>query len=436
MDDRTPPHSEDAEQAVLGSCLIDPSAIGDIGPILAASDFHSDKNRAVYEAMLALAEQKVAIDQVVLGQELTRRGFGELSFLSHLVATTPTSVHARYYAGVVAKLAYSRRVIQAGGKLAALGYEAEPDTDVLYGKCLKIMQALEPQTIDQLVEPKEQAERMMTMLTDRREQRVTPLSFGFKDMDRVTGGMQPGNLVIVGARPGVGKSQLLQEVVRHVVAIEKSVLIVSLEMTIEEWAEREIAMATGISVAGQRNPDSLTDDQWGQIQDVAAEIAGQKRCFLEGKMNFSTILQQAHSLHRIKGLDMVVFDYVQLAADGAGKGGGDTIREKVGYISRGLKNLARELKIVVLAASQLNRDVEGRMDKRPGMSDLKESGDLEQDADIILLLHQPAMYDKKAQANLVECYIPKVRQRVSKEKVVKLAWREDWYQHGDWSKEE
>ncbi len=419
MPDKQPPHNTDAEFAVIGSILIDADCLSELD--LQPDDFHDDRARWTFEAMLKLGE---ASNQITVAQELARaghlEGVGGVAFLSQVVGVVPTSIHAAYYANIVRECAYRRRLITAAGQIAAQAYEGNGDSAALQTKAVETLTRLAPQERNDIVEPEEHAKRMLEMVSGRRQGKQKSLKFGYVDLDRFVGGMTGGNLVIVGARPGVGKSQWMQEVALY--NCHKAVLIASAEMSLAEYDERDIAMSTGISVERQRS-GQLTGEEWDSIQQLVADVSGRRLYFLEGKVSTDSIARKARLLHETKGLDLIVVDYLQLLRDSVERKAGDSIRERVGYISNNLKSLARELDIPVLAASQLNRNVEGRENKRPTMADLKESGSIEQDADIVLLLHRPDLYDAGKEKGILYVGIAKIRQ-IGKTGVVKLCWNE------------
>jgi replicative DNA helicase len=443
MTDRLPPHNIEAEEAVLGSILIDNEAMAEVMVLVRPDDFYRDKNRMVYEAFLSLYERGQGIDQVTAAQEMTREGtledVGGWRYLAHLAGTVPTSVHARYYAGIVGRLAYARRMIVASGEIAGLAYEGKDSSIDLFVEAQQRIGRLEPEGRDILVNPKGHAETMLTMLTKRREMGITDCVFyGYTDLDRHTGGMQGGEFIIIGARPSVGKTQILLEVALHNANNGKMVLFCSAEMTLTQLTEREIVMGTGIDIRRLRRGE-LTEDEWGSSQGVVGKVADMPLYFVIGRLNVMRIIQKAKQLKQTKDLDLLLVDYIQLLGDRSDKRCGDTLRERIGYISNSLKNAANELEIAVVAASQFSRGVEIREGHRPMLSDLKESGDLEQDADVVLLLHRPEMYPyekdycQDEDKGVLEIKVAKMRQ-LGLEQTVKLIWVEDQHRYRDKAK--
>jgi replicative DNA helicase len=428
--DKLPPHCIEAEEAVLGSILIDPERLNDVRAIIGSEDFFRDRNQWIFEAMLNLDG---GVDQITVTKELERIGkldaIGGAAYLSHLVSITPTSLHARHYAEVVKRESFRRDIISTAGQIAALGYEGDGDSMGLFLRAQDTLSKLEPQGREEIIKPKEHAELMLAMLCQRREKRFDGISFGYKDLDDFIGGMYGGDFVIVGARPSVGKSQLLLEIALHNAKFGEGVLFASAEMSITQLTEREVVMGTGIDIRRLRK-GALSEFEWDKAQEVVAEVSDIPLYFLAGKLSVGSIMQKAKVLKQTKGLDLVLVDYIQLLKDRADKRCGDNLRERIGYISNSLKNAAHDLEIPVIAASQFSRGVETREGHRPMLSDLKESGDLEQDADVVLLLHRPELYDPDKDKGILEIGIAKTRQ-LGLQGVVKLVWVEKEHKYRD-----
>jgi replicative DNA helicase len=430
-DDRLPPHNMEAERAVLGSILIDPDCLDDVRALIEPSDFFRDEHQWVYEAMLAVAP---GVDEVTVAQELAGKdgrleGIGGAAYLSHLVAIVPTSVHAEHYANIVSRLAFIRKLIDSAGRIAAMGYEAPADTMELYVKALEELNRLEPLDKQEIIDPQGHAEAMLSMISRRRDKELDSVPFGYRDLDDSIGGMCGGDFVIIGARPSVGKSQVLLEVALHNAKQGRPVLYSSAEMSLAQIAEREIVMKAGVDIRKLRSGE-LTEPEWGKAQEVVAEVGGIPLYLLEGRLSVASIAQKAKLLKQTKGLRLVIVDYIQLLRDRSDRKVGDNLRERIGYISSGLKNIARDLDIPVLAACQLNREVEMQPNHRPMLSNLKESGDLEQDADVVLLLHRPELYDPNKDKGILEIRVAKNRQ-LGVEGIVKLVWIKDAHRYED-----
>lgn len=439
--DRLVPYSKEAEDAVIASCLIDPEVYPLVRSIVSSEDFHTLNAK---ESFAAMEDLWPGLDQLTVYEAVKSKVKPE--YLTSIVSVLPTSVNAEYYAKIVYRESYRRKLITASGKIAAIAYQGESDSEDLFLEAQELIYATEPQSKEDLLGGPEIAENILTMVSDRLLQKEgAALYFGFKDIDRITGGgMYGGNLIVVGARPGVGKSQFVIEVGYDArLNQDRAVMVASAEMTLNEWCEREIAIATGISVEDQRKGKGIDKED---IPEYANFVSQQEVYWLKEPVTISRIVNKARVLKRTKGLDLLIVDYIQLLCDSVTKEHGSSVREKVGYISRSLKRLAKELDIRVLLAAQLNREIEHRKDKTPLMSDIKEAGDIEQDADIILLLHRPSLYEDEddaqidleeendKQQNVMRVYIPKIRQ-LGKVAMVKLVWREGNHRYGDISHE-
>ena len=368
------PHDLEAEQAVLGSILVDSECLSDVRGIVSPSDFFDDQHRVIFDAMLSIGE---GIDQLTVTRELARtrklEAVGGPAYLSHLVTTLPTSVHARYYSKIVAKTAFQRRLIEASGKVAVLADRGEGDSATIHAQALALLVKLTPDDASAVVGPKEHAEGMVGLLSQRHDHQGDAVAFGYRDLDDLSGGMWPGDLVLVGARPAVGKSQVLLEIALHNAKAGLPVLFCSCEMSLTQLLERELCMGGGLDMRRLRRGE-LDDDGWRQAQTVVAAASEMPLYFLCGRLTVATIASQARILRQTKGLRLVVVDYVQLLHDRRDSKAGDTLRERIGYVSGSLKSIATDCQLPVLAACQFSRAVEARDGHLPLLSDLKESG--------------------------------------------------------------
>lgn len=419
---KLPPHSIEAEEAILGSIIIDPDIYYDIRGLVESGDFYREVNQFVFEAIDTLKDD---CNEVTLANELSNKGrlemVGGSAYLSELAYKCPTSIYASHYAKIVAQKAFERRIIRASGEIAALAYNSEGDSISLLTEAQAILNKLNPLDCE-LVNPKQHAESILNMINKAHINDYKGIYSGYEELDNMIGGFYPGNLVIIGARPGVGKSQILQEIALDNAYNRKTVLIASREMSLNEWDERHIQMETSVDIRRIRS-GNFSDKEWGSIQDIAGMISDIPLYFLPGSFGVQSILQKARQMKKTVGLDLVIVDYIQLLSDRNNRKRGENLRERIGYISNSLKSLAMDMECPVIAASQLNRDVESRESKRPTMSDLKESGDLEQDADIILLLNRP-----EGEPNTLYIGINKVRQ-LGKKGYVKLKWGEETHRY-------
>jgi len=431
---RVPPHNLEAEQAVLASCLIDSDCLGDVKAHVGAQDFFDDRHKLIFHAIETVGETVgEGVDQITVTQELSRAGnlkkAGGAAYLSQLVANLPTSVHAEYYAGIVKQLSLCRRLITAAAQISAMAYEAPQDGTDLLARARYLLAELEPEGGDGLIDPTRHAELMMDLVSRRQNRRLDYVPFGYRDLDELSGGMYGGDFVIVGARPSVGKSQVLLETALSNATAGRVVLFASAEMSLAQLMDREIVMQTGIDMRRLRK-GRLSESEWESVQAVVAEVSGLPLHFLAGRLTVAGIAHSARLLKQTRGLGLVVVDYIQLLRDRSNRKAGDTLRERIGHISNGLKGIATDLDVPVLAASQFSRQVEMRDGHRPMLADLKESGDLEQDADIVLLLHRPELYDPGKNKGILEIKMAKHRQ-LGGEGVVRLVWVEKEHRYRD-----
>lgn len=419
--DQPVPANEAAERAIIACLLLDNDTRYELAE-LRAGDFFFEANRWAFEAAMALE----TIDQVTLATELAKRhhlhDVGGVAYLSQVVVEVPLPFHVGHYADLVRQAAMQRRIITAAGSIAALAYEGRTPAEDVLRKAAALLQAVETHgEHSNLVGPEEYAQRTLDHIGDRSREGNAYLSTGFPRLDDLIGGMRPGNLIVVGARPGVGKSQLLQQIVQHHYRGEQAILVASAEMLPEEYGIRNVAMEQGLDIK-RLVSGKLTDGEFDLLQPAIAVMAESRQYTLEGRIGIAEIRRQAHVLAEQYGLAFVVVDYLQLLADRHSSHAGDNLRERIGYISGNLKQLALELKVPVLVASQLRREVEYRADRLPTMADLKESGDIESDADVIILLHRPELSQPGQRVGEMVCMVAKCRQ-LGQIGTVKLKWQ-------------
>lgn len=437
-DSKLPPHNIEAEEAVLGSLLVDPGAVVDVSSIITSSDFYREKNAWVFEACQAVAG---GLNQITVAHELHTKGklemVGGAGYLSLLVERLPTSLHAEHYAKIVSNLAYCRRVIQLGGRIAAKGYEAEGTPTELFEACHEALNELHPSQITDIVSPTDHANRLFGMLMHRKDKTEAAVTMGWPGLDRFLGGLYPGNFVVIGARPYMGKSQILQEIALNNTVIRdgdpeskvlKKALIASAEMSVEEFDEREIA-GFGVPIDRLRS-GQLEQTEWDKVFNLVGELAHRPMYFLEGRLTIDHIYQRAQLLQRTEGLDLIIIDYIQLLRDTVTRKGDSATRDKVSAISAGMKQMAQELKVPVVTASQLNREVEFRKDKMPVLADLRESGTIEQDADVVIMLTRPEVYDPDDEPGVLYLNVAKARQ-IGRTRLLRFIWREDHHCYGE-----
>jgi replicative DNA helicase len=396
--DRRPPSSPEAEMSVLGGMLIDPEAIARAVEIVDDSMFFREANRRLFRAMVRLFERREAIDAVTLTEQLKSAGdldtVGGAPYLARLYEAVPTSANLEYHARIVRQKALLRRLIEAATSIVQDAF-ADPDEveDVLDEAEQKIFQIAQTHERKGFVWIKEilwpTFERIEQLQNN--DSAVTGVGSGFNDLDELTAGFQPGDLVIVAARPSMGKTAFTLNVAQHAaIADKKPVAFFSLEMGKEALVQR-ILCAEGRVDASRLRRGRLLDDEYARLA-TAAGYLNTAPIYIDDTPGIS-VLEMRAKARRLKAdrpdLAMVIVDYLQLMV---GKSSSENRQQEVSEISRGLKSLAKELDVPVVALSQLSRAVEQRPDKRPMMSDLRESGAIEQDADLIMFLYRPEYY--------------------------------------------
>jgi replicative DNA helicase len=431
---RVPPHSIEAEQSVLGGLLLDNSAWDRAGDVLVDSDFYSYQHRHIFAAIGHLINATKPADVITVFERLESLGKGEesggLAYLNSLAQSVPSAANIRRYAEIVRERAILRKLVSASDEIATSafnphGRQVSEILDEAEGKIFKIGEEGSKsqqgfQTMDQLVV---QLIDRVNELHENGAEDVTGVRTGFYDMDRMTAGLQPGDLIVLAARPSMGKTAFALNIGEHVAVNEGlPVVVFSMEMGAAQLALRMVGSLGRIDQSNLRT-GRLRDDEWGRLSE-AVEKLGKVSMYIDESpaLTPSEVRARARRQARQCGqLGLIIVDYLQLMS-----GSGGTSEENratvIGEISRGLKSLAKELKCPVIALSQLNRSVETRTDKRPMMSDLRESGAIEQDADVIMFIYRDEYYTKDAckEPGVAEIIIGK--QRNGPTGVVKLTF--------------
>ncbi len=409
------PHNREAEEAVVGAVLINPEVYYDLAQFLQPDDFYIVRHRWIWEAFQRLHERRVPVDFLTVTEELERANqlaeIGGPAYLTALINQVPTSLHAEAYGRMVEDAAIRRRLLHAANQVATLAYKESESIETVMQEAEKSIFNVSERRLKKDMQPissvlSEYYDRIDELA--RRSDEIFGVPTGFIDLDRMLTGMQPSDLIIIAGRPGQGKSGFLLSVARNAALLHKKhVAIFSLEMSNEQVVQRLLAQETGIDSQRLRN-GKLNEDEWPLLTH-AIEVLGDTHIYLDDTPAITplTLRTKCRRLHMEFGLDLVILDYLQLM-------GGDTRTEnrvqEVSYISRNLKILARELNVPVLAAAQLSRAVEQRTDKRPVLSDLRESGSLEQDADVVMFIYRPDQYEKDtAKQNIAEIIVAKHR---------------------------
>lgn len=398
---RVPPQDLDAEMCVLGGMLLSKDAIGDVVEMLKPRDFYKPAHAIVFVVIVDLYAKGEPADPITVGAELTKRGeitrVGGASYLHTLVQAVPSAANAAYYAEIVHERAVLRRLVEAGTTITQLGYAAEGDLDEIVNKAQAEVHAVTEERTAK--EPGSKIGAIMEQVVDSvgtlADGEITGIPTGFIDLDSLTKGWQPGQLVIVGARPAVGKSTLALDFARAA-AIEhgRRVALFSLEMGEKEIGMRLLSAEARVGLHHLRG-GTVTDDDWARIARRMPAI-GEAPLHVDDSSDLSLadIRTRTRRLAADEGLDLVIVDYLQLMTS-LGTRRNSSRQEDISEISRGLKILAKSLRVPVIALSQLNRGPEYRTDKKPAVSDLRESGAIEQDADMVILLHREDAYEKE-----------------------------------------
>lgn len=399
--EKLPPHNIEAEEAVIGSLLVDPDAVVKTAIFLRPESFYREKNRWLYEACLSLYERNEAINQITVAQELARQGkieeIGGVAFLSHLVSVLPTSLHVEHYAHIVHRLSVMRRLIVAAGQIAAIGYDAEPDLDAALNRAedvlFKVRRSESPRDFVHIRHVLEQYWEESDADPSQREGHLPHVNTGFPALDQLLGGLQRSDMIILAARPSLGKSSLALNIARNA-AVEQGaqVAFFSLEMSKEQLVQRLLSSEAAVD-SSYVKLRQYTPAQERRVMDATGKLSGAPIYIDDSPTTrVMEMRSKARRLHYERGIDLIIVDYLQLIR-------GDTRAEnkvqEVSDISRALKALARELNAPLIAVSQLSRAVEMRTPHIPQLSDLRDSGSIEQDADVVMFIYREEVYAKR-----------------------------------------
>ena len=411
--ERTPPQDVIAEQSVLGGMLLSKDAISEVVEILRERDFYRPAHELIYDAIIDLYSRGEPADPVTVSAELTKRGdltrAGGAPYLHTLISSVPTAANASYYAKIIRERAIMRRLVEAGTKIVQLGYTVEGEVDDAVNAAQAEVHAV---TERRSAEDYIQLSELLPAAFDEIEKISSGVmgegvKSGFKDLDALTHGFHPGNMIVLAARPAVGKSTLGLDIARYA-SIHKgdTSVIFSLEMSRSEITMRMLSAEARVPLNNIR-AGSLTDEEWARMARRMGEIS-EAPMFIDDSPNLSLmeIRAKARRLKQRHNLKLIVIDYLQLMTSGKRV---ENRQQEVSEFSRQLKLLAKELNVPVIAISQLNRSPEQRSDKKPMLSDLRESGSIEQDADVVILLHRDDLYDQQNRSGEADLIVAKHR---------------------------
>lgn len=397
IEERLPPHDIEAEEAVIGSLIVDPDAIFKIATFLVPEDFFDETNQVIYRACLSVHQRNEVVNQIIVAHELMRQNrleqIGGAAYLSHLVSITPTPLYVEHYARIVSNAAAMRRLITAAGQIAAIGYEAGADVESTLNKAIDILfqvgskgaptnlvlvRDILSKYFEEVGQPPLGGKQIPHILT------------GFAGLDELLGGLQRSDLVILAARPTAGKTSLALNIARNAAIEQKAcVALFSLEMSRDTIVQRLLSSEARVDSKDVRL-GRFTEREERRIMD-ASGVLSEAPIYIDDspQQRVVDIGSKARRLHRERNIDLIVIDYLQLMR---GDGRNEPRVQEIGNITRSLKGLARELDVPVLTVSQLSRAVEWRSSHKPQLFDLRESGSIEQDADVVFFIHRESMY--------------------------------------------
>ncbi len=422
---RIPPHNIDAEQSVLGAMILDREAIITASEIIRGEDFYKEAHKEVFEAIIDLYNRNEPADMVTLSEELSQRqileAIGGISYLASLSSAVPTTTNVKYYSKIVEEKAILRRLIKASSEILDKGYQAEDELnsilDLAERNIFNISQSRSQEGFTPIKEILLESFNKIEELYQKKGG-ITGITTGFSDIDRKTSGLQRSDLILIAARPSMGKTAFSLNVAQNAALQGSAVAVFSLEMSKDQLVQRMLSAESHIEIQKIRT-GTLSEDEWPRLAKAMGPLA-QAKVFIDDSPGI-TVMEMKAKCRKLKmehGLDMILIDYLQLMN---GDGKSESRQQEISAISRNLKGLAREMDCPVVALSQLSRAPELRADHRPILSDLRESGAIEQDADIVMFLYRDEYYHPDSEKkNIGEVIIAK--QRNGSTGTVELAW--------------
>ena len=442
MEDNTriPPHSVEAEQSVLGSILLDKDAMISVSETLIPEDFYKEAHRVIYECMLKLYNNQSEIDLITLADELRDQGYlddiGGIAYITSLSTIVPTTSNIKYYINIVKEKSISRQLISAANDIINLGYDSSTKVeDVLENAEKKIFDISQERSTNDFQPINQVLTETLSMLEKLYEEKsdVTGLTTGFRDLNKKINGLQRSDLLLIAARPAMGKTAFALNLVQNAALKgDASVAVFSLEMSKEQLVQRMVAAQSSVELKKIKT-GTLAANDWPRITDGMAVLSGAKIHIDDTPgIKISELRSKCRKLKIEKGLDLVLIDYLQLME---GEGHNESRQQEIAKISRSLKILAKELDCPVVALSQLSRAPEQRADHRPMLSDLRESGSIEQDADIVMFLYRDEYYNPDTERkNIGEVIVAKNRH--GETGTVELVWFGEIQKFADKMREE
>ena len=412
---RIPPHSVESEQSILGSIILDKDAIITVAETINPSDFYKEAHKIIYESMLSLNSNNEPIDLITLIEELRKEGhldnIGGISYLTSLSTIVPTTSNVKYYANIVKEKSVMRQLIKASNEIINLGYDASTDVQEILNKAEKSIFDISQEKSGDDIQPinavlQDTFDMIENLCTEKKE--VTGITTGFKDLNKKINGLQRTDLILLAARPAMGKTAFSLNLVQNAALKgDASVAVFSLEMSKEQLVQRMLSAQSNVELSKIKT-GTLGESDWPRIIDGMA-VLSEAKIFIDDTpgIKISEIRSKCRRLKMEKGLDLILIDYLQLME---GEGKNENRQQEIAKISRSLKILAKELDCPVVALSQLSRSPELRKDHRPILSDLRESGSIEQDADIVMFLYRDEYYhDDSEKKNIGEVIVAKNR---------------------------
>lgn len=413
---KTPPHNLESEQCVIGSIIVEEETLVPVAEILDREDFYIDAHKVIYDSMIELGNERKPIDMITLTNRLKEKGYldqvGGVTYLTSITNMIPTTSNVKVYAEIVKKNSTLRKLIKASNDIISMGYEASDSLDDILNVAEKKIFDISQDRMSQDFKPISEVLTSVTAMIEEvysKGSDITGLDTGFIDLNKKLGGFHKSDLILIAARPGMGKTAFALNLVANVAIRSKSsVAVFSLEMSKEQLVQRLLSSQSNVAL-DNINKGKIADDEWKKLTD-AMTVLSSSDIFIDDTpgIKVSEIRSKCRKLKMEKGLDMIMIDYLQLMeADGRA----DNRQQEVSKISRSLKILAKEMNCPVIALSQLSRNTESGKDHMPKLSDLRDSGAIEQDADIVMFIYRDEYYTKMEtkKKDLAEIIIAKNR---------------------------